>query len=122
FALHAVAIGTARAALDHYDKVLREKRWIVPPFPGRFEMPELQLSFGEAQSLVDTAEAALLGFAAQYTQGCATGMTPLDTRRLNRAAGQCLDLAWRAVDLIFRTGGSSSAGKTSPLGRCFRNL
>ncbi len=35
----------------------------------------------------------------------------------------CVRLAWEAVDLMFRTAGTSSAaGEGMPLGRCFRNL
>jgi 3-hydroxy-9,10-secoandrosta-1,3,5(10)-triene-9,17-dione monooxygenase len=128
FALNAVAVGAAKGALDVYEAILREKKWAMPPFPGRFEMPELQQAFGEAQALVDTAEAAILAFAGRYTEACRRSheegaeFTVAEARRINRAGEQCVELAWQAVDLMFRTGGSSAAAKSSPLGRYFRSL
>jgi 3-hydroxy-9,10-secoandrosta-1,3,5(10)-triene-9,17-dione monooxygenase len=35
---------------------------------------------------------------------------------------QCVELVWEAVDLMFRTAGSSAAKKDSTLARYFRNL
>ena len=45
-----------------------------------------------------------------------------DLRRMLRAAAQCVELAWQAVELMFRTGGTSSASRHAPLGRVFRGL
>ena len=128
FAAYAVAVGAARGALDIYESLLRNKKWIIPPFPSRFELPDLQQSFGTAQSLVDTADAALSALAEGFMERCCssdTGASPMsgkDLRRLHRAGLQCLELAWQAVDLMFRTGGSSSATKQAPMGHYFRGL
>jgi 3-hydroxy-9,10-secoandrosta-1,3,5(10)-triene-9,17-dione monooxygenase len=35
FASYAVAVGAARGALDLYEEVLRNRKWIAPPFPLR---------------------------------------------------------------------------------------
>ena len=35
---------------------------------------------------------------------------------------QCARLAWDAVELMFRTGGSAPAARSSAMGRRFRNL
>jgi 3-hydroxy-9,10-secoandrosta-1,3,5(10)-triene-9,17-dione monooxygenase len=91
-------------------------------------MPEMQQSFGAAQALVDTAEAAILALADRYSELCGaaqenSGPSPSgDVRRIHRAGLQCLDLAWQAVDLMLRTGGSSSASRHAALGRYFRGL
>jgi 3-hydroxy-9,10-secoandrosta-1,3,5(10)-triene-9,17-dione monooxygenase len=45
-----------------------------------------------------------------------------DQRRFQRVSQQCMELAWDAMDLMFRTAGSSAAKKSSPLARYFRNL
>jgi 3-hydroxy-9,10-secoandrosta-1,3,5(10)-triene-9,17-dione monooxygenase len=121
FASYSVAVGAARGALDLYDEQLRTRRWIAPPFPLRCQIPELQLAFGNAQALIDTAEAALYALADRLTaQGAQCSAEEL--RRIHRAGLQCIDLAWQAVDLIFRTSGSSSAASNAPLGRIFRGL
>ena len=128
FATCAVAVGAARGALDLYDEILRTRKWKVPPFPLRFEMPEMQQHFGDAQALIDAAEAALLSLADQCSErhrlSLAQGVpfAGKDARRILRAGGQCIDLAWQAIELMFRTGGSSSATSQASLGRCFRGL
>jgi 3-hydroxy-9,10-secoandrosta-1,3,5(10)-triene-9,17-dione monooxygenase len=78
--------------------------------------------------LVDTAEAAVLTLADRYSELCrksegrSVASLSEDVRRIHRAGLQCLQLAWQAVDLMFRTGGSSSASRLAPLGRYFRGL
>jgi 3-hydroxy-9,10-secoandrosta-1,3,5(10)-triene-9,17-dione monooxygenase len=53
------------------------------------------------------------------------GVEPLDEemeRRLILMEQQVVRLAWEAVELMFRTSGTSAAAKSSPLGRTLRNL
>ncbi len=128
FHLQATAIGAAKGALDAYEQILRHKKWVLPPFTPRFEMPDLQLRFGESQAKIDAAEAALLSFANQYTELCRLAyegkkeFTQIESRRLARAGAECVELAYQAVDTMYRTGGSSSIAQSSTLGRYFRNL
>jgi 3-hydroxy-9,10-secoandrosta-1,3,5(10)-triene-9,17-dione monooxygenase len=120
FALDAVAIGAARGALDAYEDILR-KKWTLPPYSSRFEMPEFQQTFGTAQALVDTAEAALIALAERCSEHQAgDGLEAI--RRIHRAGAQCMEMAWQATDLMFRSAGSSAGSQYSPLGRCFRAL
>jgi 3-hydroxy-9,10-secoandrosta-1,3,5(10)-triene-9,17-dione monooxygenase len=125
--LTSVAVGTARGALDVYEQILRERKSILPPFTPRVEMDEYQHHFGYAQGLIDTAETALLQLGLNYleiakraVQG--VGSSAEDDRRFQRVTQQCVELAWEAVDLMFRTAGSSVAKKTSALARYFKNL
>jgi 3-hydroxy-9,10-secoandrosta-1,3,5(10)-triene-9,17-dione monooxygenase len=123
----SVFVGAARGALDIYDETLRRKRRSFPPFEALFELPEFQQHFGTAQSLVDTAEAALLQMGAEYMEHArrtCEGVPFSDEteRRLLLIEQQCVRMAWDAVELMFRTAGSASAAKSSPLGRYFRNL
>jgi 3-hydroxy-9,10-secoandrosta-1,3,5(10)-triene-9,17-dione monooxygenase len=125
--LTSVAVGTARGALDVYEQILRERKMNIPPFTPRTEMGEFQHHFGHAQGLIDTAEAALLQLGSNYmemSERIVHGMNPTleEQRRFQRVAQQCVELAWNAVDLMFRTAGSSAAKKTSALARYFRNL
>lgn len=125
--LVAVSVGAARGALDVYEQDLREKKAPLPPFPGRWETPDFQHLFGHVQGLIDTAEATSLQLASRYMEfsRCAMGgsdVSPEDERRFIRAGQQCINLAWEAVDTMFHTSLTSSARKTSVLGRYFRNV
>jgi 3-hydroxy-9,10-secoandrosta-1,3,5(10)-triene-9,17-dione monooxygenase len=126
--LAAVAVGAAKGALDVYEEILRTKKSAYPPFEPRFELEGLQRQFGEAQGLIDTAEAALLKMAEDYVENARLELeesvpyTAEKVRRLVVIEQRCVQMAWEAVDLMFRTAGSSSAAKTATLGRYFRNL
>src|ERR1700678_1293052 len=124
----AVAVGAARGALDIYQEILSNKKTNFPPFHPRSQEPEFQRNFGEAQALIDTAEAALLQMTADYmdlARHRVESGAPLDEemeRRLILIEQQVIRLAWDAVELMFRTSGTSAAAKSSPLGRALRNL
>jgi 3-hydroxy-9,10-secoandrosta-1,3,5(10)-triene-9,17-dione monooxygenase len=124
----AVSVGAARGALDIYEEILGNKKTHFPPFHVRSREADFQRHFGEAQALIDTAEAALLKLTADYMdlarQHVETG-APLDEemeRRLILMEQHVISLAWDAVELMFRTSGTSAAAKSSPLGRALRNL
>ena len=125
--LGAVAVGTARGALDLYDELLRSRKSPVPPFAPAFESPHHQHHFGHAQGWVDTAEAALLHLGLDYLRmgeqamrGSPPGLE--EQRRYQRVIQNVLELCWSAVDLIFRSSGSSVAKQGSMLARTFKNL
>lgn len=124
----SVVVGTARGALDVYEQILRDKKWPLPPFVPRSEMPDSQHRFGHAQGLIDTAEAALLQLGSNYAEICRRahedGVRPSkeDERRFQRVAQQIIQLSWDAVELMFRTAGTSSTKQDAPLGRYFKNL
>jgi len=124
----AVSIGAARGALDIYEEILSNKKTNFPPFHARSQQAEFQQNFGEAQALIDTAEAALLKLTADYMDLARRRVesgTPLNEemeRRLILMEQHVIRLAWDAVELMFRTSGTSAAAKSSPLGRALRNL
>jgi 3-hydroxy-9,10-secoandrosta-1,3,5(10)-triene-9,17-dione monooxygenase len=126
--LASVAVGAARGALDLFGGILRRKRRTFPPFDLLSELPEFQHHFGVAQSLVDTAEAALLQVGADYMEHARRTLeqcVPFSDeteRRMLMVEQQSVRLASEAVELMFRTAGSASAAKSSALGRCFRNM
>jgi 3-hydroxy-9,10-secoandrosta-1,3,5(10)-triene-9,17-dione monooxygenase len=124
----AVSIGAARGALDIYEEILKNKKTNFPPFHLRSQEAEFQQHFGEAQALIDTAEAALLHMTTDYmdlTRRHVESNLPLDDERERRMIlleQHVIRLAWDAVELMFRTSGTSAASKSSPLGRALRNL
>jgi len=125
--LGSVAVGTARGALDLYDELLRNRKSPMPPFLPAFESDQHQHHFGHAQGLIDTAEAALLQLGLDYMQmgeQALRGLPPglEEQRRYQRIIQNVLELSWNAVDLIFRSSGSSVARQGSMLARSFKNL
>jgi 3-hydroxy-9,10-secoandrosta-1,3,5(10)-triene-9,17-dione monooxygenase len=124
----AVSVGAARGALDLYEQILSNKKTNFPPFHMRSQEAEFQQHFGEAQALIDTAEAALLKLTADYmdlAREHVASAAPLDEereRRLILMEQHVIRLTWDAVELMFRTSGTSAASKSSPLGRTLRNL
>jgi 3-hydroxy-9,10-secoandrosta-1,3,5(10)-triene-9,17-dione monooxygenase len=125
--LGAVAVGTAQGALDSYEEITKQRTFPLPPFVPRTQTEQFQHHFGHARGLIDTAEAALLQLGRDYLEmGRRTlaGSPPTaeDERRYMRVIQQCLELSWQAVELMFRTAGSSVAKRDSMLARSFRNI
>jgi 3-hydroxy-9,10-secoandrosta-1,3,5(10)-triene-9,17-dione monooxygenase len=123
FELGAIAVGVARGAIDVYEDVLATKPLDIPPFVPRGEVDEYQQHLGHAIGLVDVAEAALLEGADRYleqaTRAVEADRPPEEngeeTRRLLVLQQQCIRLAGEAVDLVFRTAGTSGARRGSPI-------
>jgi 3-hydroxy-9,10-secoandrosta-1,3,5(10)-triene-9,17-dione monooxygenase len=125
----AVAVGAARGALDLYARSMVGKRSMFPPQLERTEDPEYQLHFGRALALISTAEAALVRAGEDfmdYAREQAAGGEPFDEARDHRLTlieQQCVRMAWEAMELIYRTAGTSaSAREGAAIGRVFRNM
>lgn len=124
----SVIVGAAEGALDLYEESFHARKATGPTGAPRQELAEYQLNYGRCRALVDTARAALLQTAADYMElartTCATGEPCAEdtARRLTLVVLQSIHLAHEAVDIIFRTAGSSASKKGSPLGRCWRNI
>jgi 3-hydroxy-9,10-secoandrosta-1,3,5(10)-triene-9,17-dione monooxygenase len=124
----SVVVGAARGALDCYEENFRSRKLMFPIQGYRYELPEFQFNFGRCQALIDTATAALLRVAEEYMERATVAMEggaafdEESERRLGMVEQQCIHLAWEAVDIIFRTAGTSSARKDSALGRYLRNI
>jgi 3-hydroxy-9,10-secoandrosta-1,3,5(10)-triene-9,17-dione monooxygenase len=124
----AVAVGVAQAAVDEYIEVLTTRHQYGPASPLRADLTVFQRILGQATALVDTAEAALWhvarSWAEQAEQAAATGVAVTDEseRRLILVEQQVIELCSQAVELVFRTGGSSAARKGERIERYFRDL
>ena len=122
FELGAIAVGAARGAIDVYEEVLADQAARHPAVRPRGEVDEYQQHLGHAIGLVDVAEAALLEGADRYLEQATRAYeadTPPDengeeTRRLLVLQQHCIRLAGEAVDLVFRTGGTSGARSGQP--------
>ena len=105
------------------------KRTYHPPYHERHKEPEYQLHYGRALTLVSTAEAALAGAGAAYMDYAReeqAGVAPFDEEkdlRLILIEQQIIRMCWEAVELIYRTVGTSDAAKHGAMiGRIFRNM
>ncbi len=123
----AVIVGAAEGALDLYEETFLARK-SGPSGAPRDELAEYQLNFGRCRALVDTARAALLQTAADYmevaetTRRTGVPCSDDDARRLTLVVLQSIHLANDAVDIIFRTVGSSASKRDSMLGRYWRNV
>jgi 3-hydroxy-9,10-secoandrosta-1,3,5(10)-triene-9,17-dione monooxygenase len=124
----AVVVGAAQGALDVYEESFRARKATSATGAARAELAEYQFNFGRCRALVDTARAALLQTASSYMEMAertsATGepTSEDDIRRLTMVVLQSIHLAHEAVDIMFRTAGSSASRKDSSLGRYWRNI
>jgi 3-hydroxy-9,10-secoandrosta-1,3,5(10)-triene-9,17-dione monooxygenase len=124
----AVAIGVARGGLDHYIEILQSRHQYGPASPLRREVGMFQRDLGQATALVDTAEAALMQVAAIWTaqahDAAERGIPITDEmqRRLLTICQQIVELSVQAVDIVFRTAGTSATRKGESVERCFRDV
>jgi 3-hydroxy-9,10-secoandrosta-1,3,5(10)-triene-9,17-dione monooxygenase len=125
----SVAVGAARGALDLFEEVLRQKKSPLPPYPARSTDPEYHQHYGQALASVVTAEAALVRAGAEFmafTREEAEGGPAFDLereQRLSLIGLTCINLAWEAIERIYRTAGTSASVKQGqPIGRFFRNI
>ncbi|HEU0169174.1 MAG TPA: oxidoreductase, partial [Chloroflexota bacterium] len=125
----AVAVGAARGALDLFADSMRGKRGMFPPHLERSADPEYHSHYGRALAWVSTAEAALVRAGEdymEYAQAEADGGPKFDRAkelRLSLIEQQAIRMSWEAVELIFRTAGTSASAKQgAAIGRIFRNM
>ncbi|MBV8085142.1 MAG: oxidoreductase, partial [Chloroflexi bacterium] len=125
----AVAVGAARGALELFAESMRGKRGMFPPHLERTADPEYHAHYGRALAWVSTAEAACVRAGEEYMEYARTeadGGPPFDREkelRLSLIEQQAIRMSWEAVELIFRTAGTTASAKQgAALGRVFRNM
>ncbi|MCC3268084.1 hypothetical protein MUG94_13265 [Arthrobacter gengyunqii] len=124
----SVVVGAAEGAMDLYEESFLTRKANTPAGAARDQLAEYQLNFGRARALVDTARAALLQTATDYMAVARTSQQTGDpcpedaARRLTLTVLQTVHMAHEAVDIIFRTVGSSASRSDSMLGRYWRNV
>ena len=124
----AMLTGTARAALEEYEQIIRTKKVLANPNLLRMNDPESQRAFGRAMALTDTAEAATIAAAQMYVDQCnrwaadGTPITPADTLRMWTLSQQASLTACEAVEVLFHAGGATAANRGQRLQRYFRDV
>ncbi len=124
----AITTGTARAAMEEYERLMDVTP--LPRVPGatRRQDPETWRSLGKAMNLTDAAWAVTLAAVNEYMEQCArwakdgSPIMPTDTLKLWGMSQEASQLACRAVDLLFETAGPRAALGGQRLQRYFRDV
>ena len=110
----AVAIGTARGALDIYEETVATRSTTVLPIMPMKDHPDYHRFYGEAVQLIDVAEGAFLAFDRDYMEWSRRDVEEgipfsFELEHLLGLRKQlCSKLASDAVDLMTRTGASTN--------------
>lgn len=126
--LLAPIIGAARAALDEYKRLIMTTPQPFSPSHVRAEDPHYQRVYGQAVVQTDAAEALLLQLCDQHKalayRWSRTGepLSVADNIRAWGALQQSGRLACEAVEILFRTAGTSQARSQARLLRYFSDI
>jgi len=123
----AIFAGSARAACEEYERLLRIKPSFADPTRRRMEEPEFQRLYGEAMCGADAAEALALAATRLYMQQCdgwtkhRTPITAEDTMRVWGISREGSRAACDAIELMFHSVGASVVRRGERLQRYFRD-
>jgi 3-hydroxy-9,10-secoandrosta-1,3,5(10)-triene-9,17-dione monooxygenase len=123
----SVLVGCAYAALDEYERILRAKKTPGPKGVARVHVPTFQRYWGLAAGKINAAEDVLLRCSERFMQLCHDavdgGYQAEDLMRLNASTHHAVNLLWEAVELLFRTSGTSEGGTNgSRMQRYYRDF
>jgi 3-hydroxy-9,10-secoandrosta-1,3,5(10)-triene-9,17-dione monooxygenase len=124
----AIFTGTARAALEEYERLMRVKPMLNDPQRTRMHEPELQRIFGEALCRADAAEALTFSATRLHMELCDRWMkerrpiTAADTLRVWGMAREGCRAACECVEMLFHSAGASGAKRGDRLQRYFRDV
>jgi 3-hydroxy-9,10-secoandrosta-1,3,5(10)-triene-9,17-dione monooxygenase len=126
--LASIAVGTAKAMVDEYERIITTRKTTFSPHVLRAMNHDYQRTLGQAMGMVDAAEAVVLQVGRLYMDHCraaAAAEQPFTLEmdyRLDQMAIQAGFLAWQAADILVRTGGSSPMANGARLQRYLRDL
>jgi 3-hydroxy-9,10-secoandrosta-1,3,5(10)-triene-9,17-dione monooxygenase len=124
----AILTGTARAALDEFELLLRTKKMTFNPQLTRMHDPNNHITLGEAMSRADAAEALTFAATELYSEQCrrwARAGKPIsaaDTLRVWSISREACRAACEAVEMLFRAAGASVSKRGQRLQRYFRDV
>ncbi|MCW8379693.1 acyl-CoA dehydrogenase family protein [Streptomyces justiciae] len=126
--LTLIVIGAARAALDEYEHLTRTRNIAMLGGGPRLKDPFYQRDYGLSKIKTDSAEAIVMHITDAYTRHCddaVNGVRPytidLDLT-LSSVLAQAAELAGEAVDILWRSSGSSAAAKGQRMQRYLRDV
>jgi len=127
--LASIAVGTAKAALDEYERLIRGRMTTFAPHVIRASHPDFQITFGKAMGMIAAAEAIILQIGHEYMRLCrrqvedGIAFEHEDDIRLDAMAIQAARLAWDATeDMLSRTAGSAPLADGQRMQRYLRDF
>ena len=123
----AILTGTAYAAIDEYEHIMRTKT-VMGSKTLKLDDPISQAALGEALANAHAAEALMIASMEMYHAQCerwrATGepITPTDTFKIWSIAQRGCWLAADAVEKLFKTASASNIAKGQKMQRYFRDI
>ena len=121
-------VGAAKASLEEFEQSITTRKTTFPPQVWRYEHHDFQRTYGFARGMTDAAEELLYRAGEMYMEYCdrwaRTGQpfSREDDIRLFGILQQSGRLAADAVELLFRSGGSSPAKRGQRMQRYFRDV
>ncbi len=123
----AILAGTAYAAIDEYEDIMRKKS-VMGGGMLKLNDPTSQAAIGEALANAHAAEALMVTCMQMYHEQCdrwrRTGqlITPEDTFKIWSIAQRGCHLAADAVQVLFRTASASNIAQGKKMQRYFRDI
>lgn len=123
----SVQVGAAKAALDEFEEQMLTRKAVAPPPVPRAEDPHSMRIHGQAAALTDSAEALIDAVTRRYTEHAERWVQTgelFDMQKviaLYAMAQQAGALAAEAVELMYRSAGTSASVPGSRLARYFRD-
>jgi 3-hydroxy-9,10-secoandrosta-1,3,5(10)-triene-9,17-dione monooxygenase len=123
----AILTGTAYAAIDEYEDIMRKKT-VMGSKTLKLNDPTSQAAIGEALANAHAAEQLMLACMEMYHEQCdrwaRTGqlITPKDTFKIWSIAQRGCWLACDAVDKLFKTASASNIAHGKKMQRYFRDI
>ncbi|HUK02186.1 MAG TPA: hypothetical protein VLW26_07920 [Steroidobacteraceae bacterium] len=124
----AILSGTARAAIDEFEDMLRTRKLTFNPQLERMYDPTNQILLGEALSRTQAAEALTLSAVRLYAEQCerwgrqGIPVSARDTFEVWSISREACRAACEAVEMLFRGAGASISKSGQPLQRYFRDV
>jgi len=125
----AITSGAARAALDEYEAVIRERKAYGGSGGAKMVSdPDIHRHLGEVLTLIDCAEAIMFGAMEHWDMyldrwaRTGEGISTEDTMRMWAMGRQSSFMSCKAVEIMFSSGGVASANRGQRLQRYFRDV
>ena len=124
----AIFSGTARAALDEFERIARERDILGKSGVKRIHDPFVQNLYGQALGLADSARALTLDGVRLYREQCRRAIhdgrpiTARDTFEIWGLAREACKMACSAVEQLFHATGASAGRHDHRMQRYFRDI
>ncbi|HXQ27302.1 MAG TPA: hypothetical protein VN822_12910 [Candidatus Acidoferrales bacterium] len=125
--LVSVLTGLGYAAIDEYEKIIRARNTLYPPMIPRYLHPDYQRYLGLALGMMNAAKRLVVNAGDVYMEYCRRGFeggepfTMEEDLELVASLEHGGRLAWEAIEMLFRTAGTSAAKDGERMQRYYRD-